>query len=262
MKKKGRTGKSNIVPVRRKVKKPVTKQQIGLLVASILLLTGILAFVLTQCRIKTIIITGNETYTQDEVEAAIRNSYIDNSIFYTVIAKMSKNDYLPFIEKSEVTYLGKNVLKVEVQEKLRAGVIKQMSEYFYFDKDGIIREESKVRLKNVPLVTGLKMNDCILNEKMNPREKGVFPIILKMTQLIIKYELPIEELQFNTLTDIRLKLASIQIKLGTASELDAKMAELPTILKALSGREGVLDMENYREEKKIITFKENQTKKY
>lgn len=262
MKKRVRTGNDNVVPMRRKVKKPVTKKQIGLLIGAIVLLMGILVFILTQCRIKTIIITGNETYTQDEVEAAVRENSLDNSIFYTVIARFSKNDYLPFIEKSEVTFLDKNVLKVEVHEKLRAGVVKQMSEYFYFDKDGIIREESQIRLKNVPMVTGLKMNDCVLNEKMNPREEGVFPIILKMTQLIIKYELPIEEIQFNTLTDIRLKLSSVQIKLGTASELDAKMAELPSILEAVSGMEGVLDMESYTEDKKIITFKDNKAKKH
>lgn len=261
MGKRVRTRNDNVVPMRRKVKKPVTKRQTHLLMAAILLLAGLMVFILTQCKIETIIITGNETYTQDEVEAAVRNSCVDNSIFYTVIASMSKNDYLPFIEKSEVTFLGKNVLKVEVQEKLRAGVLKEMSEYFYFDKDGIIREESQVRLKKVPLVTGLKMKDCVLNEKMNPREEGVFPIILKMTQLIIKYDLPVEEIQFNTLTDIRLKLPAIQVKFGTASELDAKMAELPSILESLSGMEGVLDMESYTEDKKIITFQDNRLKK-
>ena len=135
-----------------------------------------------------------------------------------------------------------------------------MSEYFYFDKDGIVREESEARLKDVPRVTGLKMDDCVLNEQIKPREEGVFAIILKITQLITKYELPIQEIQFNTLTDIRLTTSTLTIKLGTSSELDAKIAELPSILKELSGMRGTLNMENYKEENKIITFQDSKTK--
>ena len=246
--------------MRKKTKKPVTGMEIGLLTGAIVIFLILMIYILTQCRIETIVITGNETYTQDEVEAVIREKCIDNTIFYTVAARWAKNDYKPFIEKSEVTFVGKNILKVEVHEKLRAGVIKQMSEYFYFDKDGVIREESTVRLSDVPLVTGLKMEDCVLDEKMTPREEGVFPIILKITQLILKYEIPVQEIQFNTLSDIRLKISDIQVKLGNSSELDAKIAEIPSILSALSGRKGVLNMENYTEEKKMITFQDNKTK--
>lgn len=259
MEKREATG-NNVIPMRKKQNKTAKKQQMGICIAAILLLLGLMIFVVTQCQIKTLVITGNETYTQDEIEAAIRSKAVNNTVFYTVAAWFSKNDYLPFIEKSEVTYLGKNVLKVEVQEKLRAGVLKEMSEYFYFDKDGIIREESQARLRDVPLVTGLKMDDCVLNEQIKPREEGVFAIILKMTQLIIKYELPVQELQFNTLTDIRLTTSTLTIKLGTSSELDAKMAELPSILTELSGMKGTLNMESYKEENKIITFTKTKTK--
>lgn len=260
MEKREVTG-DNVIPMRKKRRKTARKQQVGMCIAAVLLLLGLMIFVITQCQIKTFVITGNETYTQDEVEAAIRNKAVNNTIFYTVAAWFSKNDYLPFIEESEVTYLSKNVLKVEVHEKLRAGVLKEMSEYFYFDKDGIIREESQARLRDVPLVTGLKMDDCVLNEQIQPREDGVFPIILKITQLIIRYELPIQEIQFNTLTDIRLTTSTLTIKLGTSSELDAKLAELPSILEEISQMKGTLNMESYREENKIITFTKTKTSK-
>lgn len=262
--KKQEKNRDNVVPMRGKLKKkPVTKQEVGLLIGAVLLLLGILIFVFSQCSVKTLVITGNESYTQDEVEAAVRQSCFQNTVIDTVLSKFSKNDYLPFIERSEVRFLGKNTLKIEVHEKLRAGVLKEMSEYFYFDKDGIVREESESRLKNVPLVSGLKMEDCVLNEKIKPREDGVFAIILKITQLIIKYDLPVQEIQFNTLTDIRLKTPNVQVRLGTSSELDAKIGELPSIFRELTGMEGVLNMESYTEEKKVITFRENkeETKK-
>jgi cell division protein FtsQ len=101
------------------------------------------------------------------------------------------------------------------------------------------------------------MEDCVLNEQIQPREEDVFPIILKMTQLIIKYDLSVDEIQFNTVSDIRLKTSNLTIKLGTSSELDAKIAELPAIIEALSGRKGTVNMENYQESNKMITFKDS-----
>jgi cell division protein FtsQ len=255
--KKKKTERDNVVPVRKKQQEERRRTYMGLCAVAVVVFLVMLIIVLTQCRIKTILVTGNETYTQEEVEEAVRSKALNNTIFYTVIAHFSKNDYLPFIEKSEVTFLGRNVLKVEVSEKLRAGVLQEMSEYFYFDKDGIVREESKTKLSKVPLVTGLKMEDCVLNEQIQPREEDVFPIILKMTQLIIKYDLSVDEIQFNTVSDIRLKTSNLTIKLGTSSEMDAKIAELPAIIEALSGRKGTVNMENYQESNKMITFKDS-----
>ncbi|MDO4554324.1 MAG: cell division protein FtsQ/DivIB [Lachnospiraceae bacterium] len=247
--------RDNVVPVRRKKKsKPVTGREIGILVAAVILLFGILLYVFLEGSMDTILVEGNETYTQDEVEQVIRESKMNNTIFFTVLSKFSKNDYLPFIDRAEVRFLGMHAVMVEVHEELRAGMIQEGSGYFYFDKDGMVLETSDTRMKDVPLVSGLKMEDCVLNEKIEPREEGVFAIILKITQLILNYELPIQEIQFNTLSDIRLVTTSITVKMGNSSELDAKMAELPSVLKELSGREGTLNMANFTEENKVISF--------
>lgn len=259
-----KTSKTNgkIVPVRKKEKKPVTVSEKAILACSILLLAVIMGVIITQCRIENVVISGNESYSQDEIEAAVRQNCIDNTVFYTVWAYFNKNDYLPFVEELDVTFIDQNTILVEVTEKLRAGMIQEMTEYFYFDKDGVVREASERKIKNVPLVTGLKMNDCVLNEKIEPKEENVFAIILKMTQLIIKYDLPVTEIQFNTLSDVRLKTSSIQIKLGTVTELDAKMAELPAVLESLYGKQGILNMESFSETDKIISFEPKKTKTY
>ena len=252
---KQRTVKDNVVPVRKKERKPVSGKVKALLAVCILLLVAMTAVIISQCKIETIIVNGNVTYTNDEVEASVRQNCIDNTVFYTVYAFFGKNDYLPFIEEIDVTFLGKNTILVEVEEKIRAGMIEEMSQYFYFDKDGVLLETSNVRIKDVPIVTGLQMNECVLNEKIEPEEDNVFPIILKMTQLIIKYEIPVSEIRFNTLSDIRLVCNSIRVDLGDATEIDAKMAELPSVLDTLYGRQGELNMKHFSEDNKIISFK-------
>ena len=243
-----------VVSVRKKTKKPVSSKEIFVLAAASLLLIVMLAVIVSQCKIETIVVSGNETYSKDEVEAVVRDKAVNNTVFYTVWAAFGKNDYLPFVEELDVTFIDQNTIWVEVTEKLRAGMVQEMDEYFYFDKDGVIREASANKIKNVPLVTGLQMNDCILNEKLEPKEADVFSIILKMTQLIIKYDIPVSEIQFNTLQDIRLKCGEIQVKLGTINELDAKMAELPAVMESLYGKQGTLNMEAFTEAKKVISF--------
>lgn len=252
--KKAKNTNGKIVPVRKKAKKPVTATEKGILACSVLLLLVILAVVISQCRINTVVVEGNESYNRDEIEASVRQNGIDNTIFYTVWAYFHANDYLPFVERMEVTFIDQHTILVDVTEKMRAGMVQEMTEYFYFDKDGVIREASERKIKNVPLVTGLKMNDCVLNEKIEPKEENVFAIILKLTQLIMKYELPVTELQFNTLSDVRLKSSNLQIKLGAATELDAKLAELPAVLESLYGKQGTVNMESFTEKDKIISF--------
>lgn len=254
---KQRTERDNVVPVRKKEKRRASGRTKALLAICILLVIVMTGVIITQCRIKTIIVNGNVTYTNDEVEAAVRQNCIDNTVFYTVYAFFGKNTYLPFIENMDVTFLGKNTILVEVEEKIRAGMIEEMSEYFYFDKDGVLLETSSVRIKDVPVVTGLQMNECVLNERLEPQEEDVFPVILKMTQLIIKYDIPVSEIQFHSISDIVLKCNMIEVELGDIAQIDAKMAELPAVLDSLYGRQGQLSMKNFSEENKIISFKDN-----
>lgn len=252
--KKRKNTNGKIVPVRQQKKKPVTAAEKAILACAVLVLVIMVGVIISQCRINTVVVAGNESYSRDEIEASVRKNGIDNTIFYTVWAYFHANDYLPFVERMEVTFIDQHTILVDVTEKMRAGMVQEMTEYFYFDKDGVVRESSERKIKDVPLVTGLKMKDCVLNEKIEPKEENVFAIILKITQLIMKYELPVTEIQFNTLADVRLKSGNIQIKLGTATELDAKLAELPAVLESLYGKQGTLNLESYTEKEKIISF--------
>ena len=252
----------NVSPVgtaaKKKTKRPVSYGEKWLLFSSFILLLIMIIYIGTQCGMEKIVVNGNQTYTKDEVEASIRNNMAGNTVVFSVAGAVMKNDYLPFIDDMEVTYVDQNTVLVEVSEKLRAGIIEENGEYFYFDKDGVIRENGTRRIKNVPIVTGLQMNNCILNEKIEPKESGVFAIILKMTQLITKYEISVTEISFNTISDIRLKCGGLQIRLGNSEELDAKMAELPGVIESLYGRQGIVNMESFTEANKIISYEQKQ----
>jgi len=252
-----RTVRDNVVPLRQKKRESSSVKRKILLAFCIILLIMMTGVIVGQCQIEEIIINGNITYTKDEVEASVRENCIDNTVFYTVLSCFGKNAYLPFIEELNVTFLSKNAILVDVTEKMRAGMIQEMSEFCYFDKDGTLLETSSVRIKDVPLVTGLQMDESVLGEKIKPKEENVFPIILKMAQLILKYEIPVSEIQFHTLSDIRIRSNSIWIAFGDAGELDAKMAELPSVLESLYGKQGELNMEHFSEENKVISFKAN-----
>ena len=120
----------NVISVRRaarqRKRRPVSDGEKWILFSAIVLLAIMLIYIVTQCKIEKVVVSGNETYTKDEVEAAVKNQAPDNTVFFTVAGSVQKNDYLPFIEQMEVTYVGRNTVLVDVTEKLRAGMIEEM----------------------------------------------------------------------------------------------------------------------------------------
>ena len=72
--KEKRTVKDNVVPVRKKKRKPASGKLKILLALCIILLILMTGVIIGQCQIEDIIINGNITYTKDEVEAAVREN--------------------------------------------------------------------------------------------------------------------------------------------------------------------------------------------
>ena len=110
--------KDNIVSMnakrKKKKKKPVTKAEIGILTAAVLLLIGLCVYIAMEFKVEMVLVVGNTTYTREEVEEAFRKQSSGNTVIDTVKAAFTKNDYLPFINRTEVTCLGKNILKLDV----------------------------------------------------------------------------------------------------------------------------------------------------
>ncbi len=231
------------------------RQKKGTIVAIILLILAMGVIVLvTQFQIKKIKVSGNEHYTESEmVNELKKRDYINNSILYMIKCKLRPPEGIPFVEDMDVDYVNNHEIKVTIYEKTMAGCIENMGDYMYFDKDGIVLESSTKKFEDVPLITGLRFDSVVLNEKLPFEDKETIKQILNITQLIRKYELSIDTVKFDA-EQVFLYTGKIEIILGSPDGVDEKMAELPNMLSQAKNLKGVLHLENFTVSSGIATF--------
>ncbi len=233
-------------------------------VAGGIVLAGLifLLVLFTGFKIEEIEVTGNKHYSKSQIkDFVLENGYIDNTVLLMLKNKIQPVENIPFVAKLEVEYITAHKVSITVYEKAMAGCVEYMNEYVYFDQDGYVLEISPTKLEDSPCITGMSFETMELYEKLPIEDEKRFRIILKMTQLIQKYKLPIESVRFTSDNEIVLKHDDIRIELGDGSNLEEQMVDLGQILEGLSGKKGTLDMKDFDTASGTASFKLDEKEK-
>lgn len=225
------------------------------LFAVFLLVVGIVAFVLGQYHVKTVVVEGNEHYTAQEIEEMILPKGIwNNSILLSIKYSKKKIENIPFVESMDVEIVSKNEICIHVYEKVLAGCVGYLGNYLYFDREGIVVETSNELTEGVPQIDGLKFDHVVMHEKIPVEDEAIFSEILKVTQLLLKYKLSADHIYFNNDGETTLMFDQARIYLGTDAYIDEKIEQLSYILPSLEGKAGTLHLETYDENTTKINF--------
>ena len=127
----------------------------------------------------------------------------------------------------------------------------------YFDREGTVVESSKEKANDVPQVMGLQFNYVVMYKKLPVDNKDIFAEILDITQLLNKYNLKADRIFFDSDYNVYLYFDKIEVSIGKEDNIDEKIIQLQYILPDLSGKSGVLEMSDYDENTKNVTFKQN-----
>lgn len=221
---------------------------IAILILMVLIIAG-------TCKTKQIKISGLNYYTEAEVKKVVaENGYIDNSVAYFLKCKIAAPDLLPFIESFDVKIDKPDTITIQVKEKKRAGCLLYNGKYVYFDKNGYALESYEKKYDDVPLVTGLKYDELVMQEKIPVKKKTVFSYILELTTAIDKYDLPIDQIYIKDEGNALLISDKITIDLYNKKNIDIKISELTGMLKKVKGKSGTIDMKYFSEDHKIAVF--------
>lgn len=223
------------------------KKRKSIAVGIVLLVAAVFLIVLLTCfKINSIEVTGNKHYTKEQIkDFVLAEGYIDNTVLLMLKNKIRPIEDIPFIAKLDIEYVSAHKITVTVYEKAMAGCIEYMNEYVYFDQDGYVLEISKTKLDDAPCITGMSFESMELHEKLPIKDKNRFKIILKLTQLISKYDLKIDSIKFTSEDEIVMGYQSIRIELGDGSNLEEQLIDLNKILQGLEGKKGTLDMRDF-----------------
>ena len=232
----------------------------GFLAAAVLVLVLLLAGVLvvTLFRIRDVEVTGNSFYTEEEIrDRVITDRYTSNSLYLYLKYKYLNTEEIPFVDKIEVTLLGPGKVRIRVYEKSIVGYVAYMGSNFYFDQDGVVVECSSEMKEGVPCISGLKFSSLALYQKLAVEDDSIFDRILTITQLVKKYELSPDRIEFSDDLSLTLYFDQVRVALGNSGSLEEKIGRLYDLFPDLEGRSGIFHMENYTEDSKFISFEQD-----
>lgn len=223
--------------------------------AVVILIAAAILIVLSFFHISELVIEGNEHYTDDEIEAMIFGNNIDYNTFYLYWKyHYTETEEIPFIDTVEVSILSPRKVKIVVYEKGIVGYVEHLGHYLYFDKDGTVVESSTEVIDGIPCISGLNFKYIVLYEKLPVENEAVFKTILNLTQLLKKYEVYPDRIYFSQSLEVTLHFKEARVQLGADTGYDEKIVKLKYLIDDLAGLSGVLHLENYDDDTKIITF--------
>lgn len=231
---------------------------IVVIISILTLLLCIFYYFLTQYEVRSVSVSGNEHYTAEDIEKIVTEGRFGNNTLYLGFKYRNKEiDNVPFVETMDVEIVSPHEINIVVYEKSIAGYVNYLDRYMYFDKDGIVVESSTTQIMDLPYVTGLSFDHCVLYEKLPVENEKIFSYILMITQLLEKYKMTIDRIDFNKDLEVTLYKGDAVIELGPMDNIDEKMIRLSNIMPELSGLSGTLDMKDYSEEtdEGFITFR-------
>ena len=224
--------------------------------AFVLALAVVLAVTLFQ--IRDVEVTGNSHYSAQEIiDRVITDTYSSNSLYLYFKYQYLDTEPIPFVDKIEVTLAAPGRVKLRVYEKSLVGYVTYMGANLYFDKDGVVVESSSEATEGIPCISGLNFDSLALYRKLNVEDDSVFERILDITQLMKKYELAPDRIEFGMNLELTLYFGKVRVALGNSGSLDEKIGRLHELYPDLEGRSGVFRMENYTEDSKFISFEQD-----
>lgn len=234
--------------------------KIGIIVTCVVLaaVSGLYFYITTTYTVKTVYVEGNEHYTDEEImERVMKGPLGHNSLYLNFTYRNQEIEDIPFVSAMEVEIVTPDTVRIKVYEKSLAGYVSYLGRYMYFDRDGTIVESSEMKTSGVPEVKGLDFDHVVMYEKLAVENEDVFARILDITQSLDKYELKADRLFFDKDYKVTLYFDKVRVQIGDNIGIDEKFSQLQSILPELSGKSGVLQMENFTSETKIIPFQED-----
>ena len=212
----------------------VNKNRKKLVIAGIFLTVLLLLAVLFSVRIKSVTVSGNERYTDEQIESMIFDTKLSkNPVYCYYQYRFRPHKTIPFVEDYKIVFRSPVNVEIITYEKSVVGYVSYMNSLMYFDKDGIIVESTNDKLPGIPMISGLRFGQIVLHKPLPVEDARIFDEILNLTQVLEMYA---------TLT-----VGELQVELGSNVQMNGKISELKDILNTYSALDGTLYLDTYDE---------------
>ena len=226
----------------------VNKNRKKLVIAGIFLTVLLLLAVLFSVRIKSVTVSGNERYTDEQIESMIFDTKLSkNPVYCYYQYRFRPHKTIPFVEDYKIVFRSPVNVEIITYEKSVVGYVSYMNSLMYFDKDGIIVESTNDKLPGIPMISGLRFGQIVLHKPLPVEDARIFDEILNLTQVLEMYDIKAERIHFNSQREAPLNVGELQVELGSNVQMNGKISELRDILNTYSALDGTLYLDTYDE---------------
>lgn len=225
----------------------------GVLLFICLLLIGVYTI-----RITSVTYIGNTRHTEEELtELLFDKPYSLNPIYCFWASKYKEKKQIPFIQTYDINFQNWNKIRVQIYEKSIIGYVEYKGYRMYFDRDGIVVESSQEALENVVKIEGLEFSHMVLRQKLPVEDEDIFNLILNLTQMLIKNELPVDKVYFDSDYNMTIYINKLRFEIGQDDYLNEKVAKIRDLLPNAMELSGVFDMKEFTEDTKEFRLKQD-----
>lgn len=238
--KKGQDGR------RRKRRSKIKWGIIGILALTAFIVFGVF-------RVQEIVVTGNKNFSATQIEQAILQDGLCQNTLYFMWKYGDKDKAeaaLPFLSGVEVKMINPVKVEVKVYEKASVGYVRALGKYVYFDRTGVVIENSQKVHDGVPEVTGLTVDKVELYEPLSTTDAEKLANVIKVADLLDKEDLVPDEIRYSTKDELILIFGKLNVLVGDEDSLEEKISDLKSILPTVEDKNGNLSMEN------VVTYRD------
>jgi hypothetical protein len=127
----------------------------------------------------------------------------------------------------------------------------------YFDRGGNVLEITGDVYEEIPLITGVTMEQPELYKKLPVNSTTLRNTMLSIAELMLDSKLNPDEISFDEQSNIFINIGTVVVALGQDEYLEEKIANLVQLYPEISSQSGILNMEGFTGKNEAITFRDS-----
>ena len=139
---------------------------------------------------------------------------------------------------------------------MAVGYVRTQGKYVYFDRTGLIIENSQKLHENVPEVTGLTLDKVTLYKNLTATDPDKLDTVIRVADLLNQEGLTPDEIRYSTKDELILIFGKLNVLMGDESSIEDKISVLSSILPTVADKSGNLNMESYSSQSQSVTYRD------
>lgn len=169
---------------------------------SALIMIGILVSI-SFVRIESIEIQGNkeEWNTAENIKAELFSDNFSRISVWNLFSDLiGVHRRATFVDSYDIEWRSPTSIVVHIHHKNIVGCIQYVSSYMYFDKNGVVVENSGRKLSGIPQVVGLDFAAVYLYEKLEMYDNVAFTEIMDIIRNLNSYNIEADQIKYTILS--------------------------------------------------------------